>query len=350
MISQITNASDIEALSDKWSDEREVDESRRIKRIEDLPPLEQVGALEIDWVVDGIIAEGALHMLTSESGAGKSTLISAVAYAISRGSKFLGRNTARHPVLLLDAENPGCVVVERFGRLRIKPHNDFRVWGQWCKEDPPGSGDARVLEWVARCDPKPVIIFDSVIAFHPGDENNANETRRYMAQYRKLTAMGATVIVLHHTGKSETSQEYRGSSDYKASIDIGYKLTNSDPARLSRLELAPFKQRFSVAPILHLRYEDGIFSIDQSEIRKTAHEQLADLLKQNPGITKKEFDLLAVKRKLGRNRARSFLDKGVKNGTIRVEPGTNNRQLHSWAEEDTSLPPDEEPADGGADA
>jgi len=224
------------------------------------------------------------------------------------------------------------------------------VWGQWVGEDPPAAGGAIVLEWVARCDPKPLIIIDSLVAFHPGDENNANETRRYMAQYRKLTAMGATVILLHHTGKSESSQEYRGSSDYKASVDIAYKLTNSDPARLSKLELAPFKQRFSVAPILHLRYDDGIFSIDESEVRKTADEQLADLLKQNPRITKKEFDLLAVKRKLGRSRARTFLDRGVKHGTIRVEPGTNNRQLHSWVEEATTVPPDEHPADGGADA
>ena len=59
--------------------------------------------------------------------------------------------------------------------------------------------------------------------------------------------MGATPVLLHHIGKSGTSRDYRGSSDYKASIDIGYKLTNlGDGARLSTLELKPFKQRFSV--------------------------------------------------------------------------------------------------------
>jgi hypothetical protein len=152
-----------------------------------------------------------------------------------------------------------------------------------------------------------------------------------MAQYRQLTAMGATPVLLHHVGKSETSKDYRGSSDYKASIDIGYKLTNlGDGARLSTLELKPFKQRFSVAPVLHLRYADGVFSIDQAGARKSPVERLCDLLKENPGITKADFEALASERGLGRNRGRDFLADGVKAGTVRVELGTNNRQLHSW--------------------
>lgn len=138
-----------------------------------------------------------------------------------------------------------------FSRLGIKTHANSKVWGQWVGEDPPAAGGAIVLEWVARCDPKPLIIIDSVIAFHPGAENDSSETHRYRAQYKRLTAMGATVVLLHHVGKSETSRDYRGSSDYKASIDIGYKLTNlGDGARLSALDLRPFKQRFSVAPVL----------------------------------------------------------------------------------------------------
>jgi len=329
---------DIDALSDEWSHAPDVDKPRLIERIEDLPDLEDVSGADIEWVVDGIFAEGALHMLTSEPGAGKSTLVASAGYAISLGLDFVGRVTSRRPVLLLDAENPHPAVRERFRRLGIKTNVDFRVWGQWVGEDPPAAGGAIVLEWVARCCPKPLIIIDSVIAFHPGAENDSNETRRYMAQYRRLTAMGATLVLLHHIGKSETAREYRGSSDYKASIDIGYKLTNlGDSARLSALELRPFKQRFSVAPVLHLRYDNGVFSVDQAEARKTLTEQLCDLLKLNPGTTKSEFESLAADRGLGRNRARDFLASGVKGGTIRVEPGANNRKLHSWAEKPMSF-------------
>lgn len=321
---------DLDVLSSEWCAEDGI-EDRIIHRIEELPNLEQVDADSIEWVVDGMIAVGAVHLITGDAGAGKSTILSSLAYAVSRGDEFLGRTTSRRPVLLLDAENPRAAVCERFRRLRIQSHSDFRVWGQWVGEDPPAAGGAIVLDWVARCEPKPVVIIDSLIAFHPGAENDSSETRRYLVQYRKLAAAGATLILLHHIGKSETSRDYRGSSDIKASIDIGYKLTNlGDGSRLSLLELRPFKQRFSVVPVLHLRYDEGRFAVEQRELVKTVTERLCELLQLNPGVTSKDFEKLAATQGLGRNRAREFLTKGVEHRSIVFEPGGNNRRFHYW--------------------
>jgi hypothetical protein len=328
---EVATEGDVDKLSDEWSQ----DSGRKpvIARIEDLPDLEEVSGASIGWVVDRLFAEGALHMITSEPGAGKSTFIAAAGYAISRGVEFMGRATKQRPVLFLDAENPLPAIRERFIRLAIRTHEGFRVWGQWVGEDPPAAGGAIVLDWVKRCDPKPLIVVDSLVAFLEGAENDANEIRRYMEQYRGLTAMGATVVLLHHTGKSETSKDYRGSSDYKASIDIGYKLTNlGDGARLSMLELRPFKQRFSVEPVLRVLYKNGAFSADETEARKSVTELLSDLLKANPGITKGDFESQAAERGLGRNRARDFLENGAKARTVRVEIGLKNRHLYFWAE------------------
>lgn len=331
MRKEVETVEDVAALSREWNAEHVG--RRRIERIEDLPNIEQVSGTTITWVVEGIFAEGALHMITSEPGAGKSTLIAAVGYAVSHGLPFMVRDTRKRPVLLLDAENPLPAICERFVRLNIKTDEHFRVWGQWVGEEPPAAGGATVQEWVTRCDPKPLIIVDSVIAFHPGAENDSNETRRYMEQYRNLTALNATVVLLHHTGKSETSKEYRGSSDYKASIDIGYKLTSfGDGTRLSMLELKPFKQRFSVVPNLKISYVDGTFSANEVAPPKSVTERLCDLLKANPGITKSEFEQLAAEKELGRNRARDFLDKGVEGRTVSVQIGEKNRHLHTWIE------------------
>jgi hypothetical protein len=226
----------------------------------------------------------------------------------------------------LDAENPLVAVVERHCRLRIETGDHFRVWGQWTGEDPPSAGGAVVMEWVARCDPKPLVIIDSLIAFHPGAENDSSETRKYLAQYRRLTALGATVVLLHHSGKSDTARDYRGSSDIKASVDVAYKLTDlGDGSRLSLLELRAFKQRFSVTPRLVIRYEDGRFTADGHEAIKTVTEQLADLLRANPGVSVPEFEKLASDRKLGRNRARDFLEN---NALVRIESGFKNRKCH----------------------
>jgi hypothetical protein len=329
---------DIDALSETWAtgapwDEQPDETGRsRFTRIEDLPRVEDIGAAGIEWDVEDIIARATVCLLTGESGCGKSTLACALGFAVSKGRDFLGRATTKRPVLILDAENPSIAVIERFQRLGIATDDDFRVWGQWTGEDPPAAGGAIVLEWVARCEPKPLIVVDSFIRFHPGAENSATETQQHMSTYRKLAAAGATVILLHHIGKAETAQDYRGSSDIKASVDIAYKLTMlGDGTSLSLLELRAFKQRISVTPHLFIRYEEGQFTTDAREATKTITEQLVDLLKANPGITSEKFEKLAASQRLGRNRARTFLQTGIGSGTVRTEHSAGNRREHFWS-------------------
>ncbi|HYM07621.1 MAG TPA: AAA family ATPase [Terriglobales bacterium] len=324
----IEHGAAVELISQKG-----IGRTRRIRRIEDLPHIETIGSAEIEWDVEGLVPRGTVVLLTGEAGAGKSTFACALAYAVSKGKSFLGRKTSERPVLALDAENPAVAVLERFRRLGIVTDENFRVWGQWCGEDPPAVGGAVVLEWVARCEVKPIVIVDSFIRFHPGAENDATETQKYMAQYRKLAAAGATVIIIHHTGKAENAQDYRGSSDIKASVDIGYKLTQlGDGSRLDFMELRAFKQRISVTPHLHVRYQDGGFTTDEQgglTATKTVTERLTDLIKANPGITVREFEALAAQRDLGRNRAREFMATRVENGMISRK--TEGRTfLHYW--------------------
>src|SRR5579863_1696964 len=67
--------------------------------------------------------------------------------------------------------------------------------------------------------------------------------------------MGATVLILHHTGKTITSQDYRGSSDIKATVDMAYCLESelTLAGGIYRLTLRNFKGRF--APGQHLGLE-----------------------------------------------------------------------------------------------
>jgi predicted ATP-dependent serine protease len=274
--------------------------------------------------VDGLIAAGGLHLITGDAGAGKSTLVSALGYAVSTGQDFLGRAVSQRPVLLLDAENPAVAVGERFRRLHIQSHEGFRLWGFWVGDDPPRVSDSIVADWVTGSTIKPLIIVDSLVAFHPGAENDSTETRRYMLEYRKLAATGATIVLLHHIGKSEGARDYRGSSDIKASIDIGFKLTSASNDSLSSLELRAFKQRFAVDSPLSLHYDDGVFRAVFSTSQKVDDESFSEILGQNPGITGTRFEEIATTQNYGRNRARRFLNDGVRKGTILRAGGMNN--------------------------
>jgi hypothetical protein len=242
--------------------------------------------------------------------------------------------TQRRPVLVLDRENPLPVVVERFARLGIQDGENFKVWGGWAGEEPPPPFAPIVTDWVGACEPKPLIVVDSLVSFHGGDENDASETRIYMQGFRRLADLGATIIVLHHTGKSESSKEYRGSSDIKASVDVAYHLANigGDPSRLELLRLKAFKARFIVQAETIFRCTDGRFTVDGRNASKTVSELLREMLIASPGIQAKQFQDLARDKGLGRDRARVFLENGIKAGTVRADRGPHNTRFHTWAE------------------
>ena len=92
-----------------------------------------MGGADIEWVLDGIFAEGALHMLTSDPGAGKSTLVASVGYAVSLGWEFLGRATSKRPVLILDAENPSSARAILRPRSRATRAHTGLTHLLWCR-------------------------------------------------------------------------------------------------------------------------------------------------------------------------------------------------------------------------
>ena len=177
-----------------------------------------------------------------------------------------------------------------------------------------------------RTEPKPLIVVDSFRAFLNGDKNDASVVRSAMQSWRRLEAAGAGLVLLHHPGKGESSRDYRGSSDFKAAIDIGYSLTNLGERQLDRLRLKAWKSRFVVDADSILHYRDGQFSSDQrtNAVAKSVTEQLTQLLRDNAGIFTADFEKLADKKSLGRNRCREFVELGLREGEIRIEKGFKN--------------------------
>jgi hypothetical protein len=100
------------------------------------------------------------------------------------------------------------------------------------------------------------------------------------------------------------------------------------------LHLRNFKARFSVKSELVFRYRDGGFEggdpkyRNDSEAIKTIPEQLTELLRQNPGISTRDFGDLGSRHRLGRDRAQKFLAAGQKNRTIHIKKGSGMKRLH----------------------
>jgi hypothetical protein len=294
-------------------------------------PIHAFADQHLEFVVEGLIIAGSVTLITGDSGSGKTTVVTKLAHCVANGIPFADLAVQQRPVLVLDRENPIPIVTERFDRLNLDDGLNLIIWGGWENEPAPLPGSGTILEWVASCSPKPVIIIDALAGFHGGDENDAAETEIFMAQLRQLSNLGATVILLHNIGKAETSKLFRGSQRIKDGVDAGFCLTNlGEPLRLETLRLKAFKARCGVLPELTIFYAGGRFERDARGPVKTEKESLRDLLIANPGVATKRFEDLASEKGLGRNRAREFCAEGVLAGTIRRDMGGNYRKFFTW--------------------
>jgi archaellum biogenesis ATPase FlaH len=309
------------------------DQSTHTRSIDDIASIFTFANREIEYVVDGIIAAGSVCAMTGGSGDGKTTVAIAMASSIERGVPFAGMATQRRPVLILDRENPLPVVIERHERLCICDSENYRIWGGWCPEESPDATSQLVAEWALNTRPRPVIFIDSFVAFLGADENDSAVVRAHMQGYRRLADAGVTVVVLHHSGKGENTKDYRGSSDFKASLDVGYVVTNigPDPARLEDIRLRAFKSRVSVVSELVLRFRSGQFVAEGSSDPMQTNIGISQrVLMENPRITAAEFEKLANAKGVQYSRARNFLKSGIAEGTIGLETGPHNTRYHVW--------------------
>lgn len=299
-------------------------------RIEDIPSVWNCEA-STKWLIDGLIPEAAVTLLCGDSGVGKSTLALALAGAVAHGKPFLGRASAQRSVLYVDRENPLAVVRERLDRLGIVEIADLRVWGLWNDPMPEGPAAASILQFVSAH--FPMIVFDSLIGFHPGSEQDASETRKHMQAYMRLAAAGAGVIVLHHTGKADTAKQYRGSSDIKAAVDLAYVLESlSEPdAGIRSLRLKAFKNRLTLPETLRVEYQEGRFDLSEQRV-ETNREIVERIVGQHPGASKGEIESLASAAGVAQKRTRTLLDEGVRTGWLTPVSGPRGRLSYRLAE------------------
>jgi hypothetical protein len=291
--------------------------------IADIPSIRECGGAAIEYLRAPELPKGAVIAFTGDSGSGKSTLLLSWAAEIS---------AAGTPVLILDRDNPISAIVERFDRLGIVDERKLKYWGGWRPEEAPQPDDPKVIDWVKSCERRPLVIVDCMVAFHGGDENDAGETRAFMRRCRMLADFGATVVVIHHDGKADTSKDYRGSSDFKAAVDAAFHVSNfGADGRLGTIQLRCYKSRFGFSGELLYHYTGGRFVRDQdvNAPSRTVTEQLTSLLRANPGATVVEFERLSVDHGLGRARARQLLSEGVLSGAIRREKGAGRTMRHS---------------------
>lgn len=300
--------------------------------ITDLSQLPSVWGLEatLRWSVENMIAQGSVTLICAESGVGKTWLGYFIAGCVAHGMPLAGRCVKQSKVLYLDGENPLYVVKQRLFDLGIRETKDLMIWGGWNIAPPTGPQSPLLVEFAKQC--QPVIIFDSLIEFHPGSEQSSTETRAFMKYFRLLANLGATVIVLHHSGKAETAKIYRGSSDIKAAVDTAYQLQSVGNAsnQLGQLLMKCFKGRLTPGQNfgLEFRQGQGFVASEAAGKTKTVSEIIAEILIENPRSNQSRVV------KLGQSRGctKGQIEQALMAGPWLTERGPKNSTLYSLAD------------------
>jgi hypothetical protein len=297
--------------------------------ITDLSQLPSVWSLDakLVWSVEEMIAQGSVTLICAESGTGKTWFGYYLAGCIAHGLPVIGLASCHSKVLYVDGENPLYVVKQRLFDLGIQETADLVIWGGWVGDPPASPNSPLVVNFARQC--KGLIVYDSLIEFHPGSEQSSTETRAFMRQFRILANLGATIVVLHHTGKADSSKQYRGSSDIKAVVDTAYLLEkdSEDPERLGKLSLTCFKGR--LMPGRHFGFEfrqgHGFVSCARGAEKRRVETVVAEFLQSTPGLNQSAI----VRKVREQGFAKGDIEKCLKNGTFQKRVGLRNSIIYT---------------------
>jgi hypothetical protein len=185
------------------------------------------------WLVEGLFLEAGAGILGGAPKSCKSFFALDLAVAVASATPVAGRFAVAQagPVLLLGAEDPPAVVVERLALLaaaRARRLDDLPLEMIVEPAVRLPEGHDRLAATVARARPR-LLVLDPLIRLHRADENSAAEMSVILDGLRTLARESKTAVLLvHHARKAAAGaapgQGLRGSSDLHAFGDTNLYL------------------------------------------------------------------------------------------------------------------------------
>ncbi len=200
------------------------------------------------WAIEGILPAGVLAVMFGPSGAGKSFTALDMALSTAAGVPWMGRTVAPGPVLYIAAEGSrGIPAREDAWHLA---HTDCDASSIRFLDEPVSLLDERevsaVLADIAELPAAPTLIVIDTLArcFGLGDENSTKDMGLFVAGAERLRrATGATVLIVHHTGK--VGEVERGNSALRAAVDTMIAVTAEDTVLKMKCEKQKDAEEFT---------------------------------------------------------------------------------------------------------
>lgn len=212
--------------------------------VQEKGPLETITLEDIvavpptQWLIDGALPKDGIALLSGLPGVGKTWLSLSLALNVCAGGSWMGRKAQEGRVLYLDEENATSLLSERLRKLSYtygSPGADklrFLVSKGMSFSNPEKLKELRAL--IDEFRPS-LIIVDSLVRVHSGEENSSGDMSRVFLEMRKLiNDFSLCFLLLHHESKmaygrdnedrDPTAGDMRGSNEITASADAAYSL------------------------------------------------------------------------------------------------------------------------------
>lgn len=218
-----------------------------------------------DRLVRRLLGEASLAMMFGEPGCGKTFLATDMGLHIALGQPWFGRPVSQGAVLYIAGEGLAGINNRLAGFRqwhKLKDDVPFAIVPTAVNLGPEGRDASRVIDASREVErrtglPVKLKIIDTLARnMGAGDENAARDMGAFVSACDRIrTATSATVLIIHHSGKSQHAGA-RGSSALLGAVDTAMSVEKRDSGRAVIIQ----KQKDSPAG------EEFGFSLDVVEI------------------------------------------------------------------------------------
>jgi len=256
------------------------------------------GDYSATFLVDKILPENSITLFYARGGSGKSTIATQMASAIVSSKPFMGLDTIKRPVVIIDYENPLAVLSNRLKVIDGSGEIYFWLGGN----NPPQLNKSKwkELKILVATLVNPLIIIDTLSSSCSGLDILSNgDFSPIMHNIVELRNIGSTVILLHHTPKQDETKYIGASTIYNncdhilamypvKTPDTQKEMTDEDDAKIYRLGTKD-KSRFEhYAIYVEFDYDKKIF-VPSSDPDQEVIDRLYRIIADNAPINQRDI-------------------------------------------------------------
>jgi hypothetical protein len=309
----------------------------------DLPRPSDYPYQPVEWLIEGLIPENSISVLSGNEGVGKTIFLLSMARSLTEGMDFLGRQTYPARVIYLGIDVSKAILQRYTKMMRWVPNDDFRMLTMWTNPEAPMLDDKEQMKWLFKYAEKycPVLMLDTLRDLYSGDENSSTDTKPVVDILRRLCSLGSSIVAVAHPPKNGNSL-IRGSGNIPQKADIPYRMQAKKPnGKDVTVITCPNKNRFGTTsfaltfqkqfipvpgalPYLRIReITESTPSIERKQ--DGVRERVFAYIKENPGKNQRGIESAS---KMSDRTVRQILVDGETSGTLRHEKG--ERKEKRW--------------------